>query len=149
MNLIYISNQDQDHSLIEDTNYWDCPLAADGKVFCSVSCGTFRLLVPPSLETLIEEIGVVECVIVSRGMWTEFGKMGFEFLFEDNSDTPYSIQTLENQVIPMPAKGDHGRTDLKFDIYIKSKKNPILSLPCRFRNTKSIPCMKKWEEATP
>jgi hypothetical protein len=113
--MLYVKNNGP---LIEETNYWDSPLAIAGKLLLSVNAGCFRLLLPPTWEEQLPDITRnVSHVVISRSDYLQSHGFVLEILFEDGSESPYSFQLSAGQIFPMPAKSD-ARRRFKFAIYV-------------------------------
>ncbi len=144
MDLIQIENNGPE---ILRTNYWETENAAKGFFFLSINAGAFRLLVPDSWVQETGEWMLAKEVIISRGPWPEKGKAdAIEILFEDNSDSPYVLHIVAEQIDHMPLDADRDRRGnpprWKFSAWTRAGK--ILELPCRYRIVKSLPYLKGW-----
>lgn len=142
--VIYIENDG--HQIIA-TNYWQTELAQRGLVYVSVNAGAFRILLPRQLVSAIDDMQSAKYVIATRGTWYVEGthprKDSFEFMFEDDSDAPYSIHIVREQIDRLPAAADEGRTDLTCLVYTDGPKLE-LELPARYRRAKRLPCLQVW-----
>ncbi len=143
--LIQIEN---DGAEIVNTNYWDTPHATRGFLYLSINAGAFRLLVPDAQASEIGEWMQAKEVIVSRGPWPQMNKHdALEILFEDNSENPYVIHLVSEQVDRMPLDSDrdrHGEPP-RWRFSVWTRKGKALELPCRYRIVKHLPCLKTWE----
>lgn len=131
-----------DGPLIVETDYWDTPHAQRGLFYVSINAGAFRLLVPLLQEASLADMRTAAYVIVTRGVW--HGRDALELLFEDGSDSPFSLHVLAAQVDRMPARSDEGRTDLWCLIYTEA--GLALDLPARYRSSDSLPDLRPWDE---
>src|SRR4030042_411330 len=94
---------ENDGQAIVSTNYWQSDYAKRGFFYLTINAGAFRLLVPPSREGELADMLTASEVIVSRGPWPEHGKHdALELLFEDYSDSPYSLHITSDQVDRTP-----------------------------------------------
>ena len=134
---------ENDGALIRQTNYWDSPMARNGKVFLTWNAKTGRLLLPDSQLNCLGEIRTASSVIVTRGPWPEVGKAeALEILFEDGSNSPFCFHIGSEQTDRLPPKSEHGR-DISFTVWSRSALE--VSLPAKFRMAPRIPCLDPWE----
>ena len=132
-----------DGPLIESTNYWATDLAAKGMFYISWNAKTARLLVPPSQAPAIPEMETAEYVIITRGPWADAGgRMAWELLFEDNSDTPYALHILAEQSDRQVPPSDMGRHIL-FSAWGPDRL--LFKRPARLRSAARLPYLKPWE----
>lgn len=139
MGLIAIENNGP---LVTATNYFASEHARLGLIYVSVNAGAFRLLIP-SNTTPIESAGA-EYVIVTRGKWPAKGwRECLEFVWEDNTDSPF-FQIVETQMADrLPLADDDGRTDLRCIGYAPDL-SILFDLPARYRITPRVPYLKPW-----
>lgn len=126
---------------IVKTNYWDSADAAKGLFFLSWNAGAGRLLVPDNQKHLVREMKTAKYVIVSRGPWPEYGQMGIELLFEDHTDSPFSLQLSAEQsdrLFPETVQADG------FVITVWTRGGEKVRRPGRFRDVPRIPCLDVW-----
>lgn len=129
------------------TNYFDTPPAKAGYPFVSINAAAFRVLVPPSCEAWIDEMRRSEYLIATQGLWRpspgESPREAIELLFEDQSDSPFVMYVVAEQVDRMPSRRDSGRADLHALVYTAG---PTLALrmPARFRTHASLPYCRPW-----
>jgi hypothetical protein len=99
---------DNDGQNVVSSTYWGSEYELAGKVFASCNAGAVRLLIPLELVREVKRgARKAKYVIISRGPWPEGGKDdGVELLWEDKSDTPYSIQLSPESFDLLP--GDPG-----------------------------------------
>jgi hypothetical protein len=139
-----------DGSEIGSTTYWTTDHARRGDFYLSLHGGTFRLLVPPSKEGEIGEWRSAVEVIISRGPWPQIGKSdGVEILFEDRSDSPYSILLKRDAAdhLPQDAERDQPGEPPRWRFAVWTRSGKVLDLSCRYRTVKRIPWLKAWEES--
>jgi len=140
------------------TNYFDSEPAKRGFAFLSMNAGCIRLLLPNKVPEFIcaagssssypgdilAEIDTADHVIISRGASSSFHKHDMlEILFEDYSDTPYSIHMSIEQCDVLPRNQDIGY-ELEFSVWTTAGKR--LSKPCYYRTVNNIPCLKPFPE---
>jgi hypothetical protein len=145
--LIAVENKGAD---IIGTNYWETEHAMRGLCFVSINAGCFRLLVPEPQESSIAEMATAKVAIVSRGPWPKQGrKDAFEILFEDGTDSPFSLCMSAEQFMSFPFETDQDcpgqppRWTLTVWTQDGKKK---LELPCRYRLVREIPCLEEFPE---
>ena len=134
---------------IISTNYWSSQAAQKGYVFLSVNAGCFRLLVPTAQGIPIDDIMTAQVVLITRAPWPEIGNRdALELLFEDNTDDPFVINIVSEQVDRMPLDRDRDRPGQpprwKFAVYTEDGK--IFECPARYRKAKRLPCLKRWPD---
>ncbi len=135
---------------IGSTTYWTTDHARRGDFYLSLHGEAFRLLVPPSKETEVGECRSAVEVIISRGPWPQIGKSdGLEILFEDRSDSPYSILLRRDAAdhLPRDTERDQPGEPPRWRLAVWTRAGKVLELPCRYRTVKRIPCLKAWEES--
>jgi|SRR4030042_65454 hypothetical protein len=133
---------ENDGQAIVSTNYWQSDYAKRGFFYLTINAGAFRLLVPPSREGELADMLTASEVIVSRGPWPEHGKHdALELLFEDYSDSPYSLHITSDQVDRMPADADRHKTFV-FAVWVQTGK--VKEMPGRYRKVKYVPWLEPW-----
>ena len=141
MGVITIGNQGQ---RITSTNYWDSDHARAGYLYLSWNAGAARLLLPDSQKPMIREMKTGRFVIISRGPWADQGgREALELLFEDGSDTPFSMHLVAEQcdrLIPDTEQGGG------FVVTVWSRGGEKLRLPGKYRRVDSLPCLQPWEQ---
>lgn len=131
---------------IVSTNYWQTEHAACGYVYLSINAGAFRILIPPSQEGAIAEMLTAREAIISRGPWADQGgREAMEILFEDFTDTPYSLCILAEQCDRLPADSDRNRTNLRLSIWTVAGKAG--EMPAKYRKVKRLPWLKPWQKS--
>jgi hypothetical protein len=132
---------------IISTNYWTTPHAQRGYYHLSINAGAFRLLVPDSQLRNIEEWRSAREVIISRGPWPGAGKSdALEILFEDDTDNPYAIHLVVEQVdrLPLPTDMDVPGQPHRWQFSVWTKSGKTLQLPARYRIVAKIPHLRSW-----
>ena len=137
MNNIQIQNNGPE---IASTNYWESEYARRGIIYLSFNAGAARLLLPPPFYPSLTEMDTGRLVILSLGQ-LDTGQTGYELLFGDYSDSPYSILVGTQQTDRLLSKSDSGR-DLIVSVWCDGNKK--LELPAKFRVVESVPCLKPW-----
>jgi hypothetical protein len=130
---------------IISTNYWQTKHAQRGLFYLSTNAGCFRLLVPAVQEGAIAEMATAREVIISRGVWPERGRHdALEILFEDDSDSPFALHIVTEQVDRLPDASDRDRPGqpARWKLAVWTEAGKLLELPCRYRLVKKIPCLK-------
>ncbi len=134
---------ENDGSNIRATNFWQTPFAAAGAFYLSVNANAFRLLVPDSQKAAIQEISTAREVIVSRGPWPAKSRAdAIELLFEDGTDTPFTLHFGVEQIDRLPLDSDAGH-QLMFSAWTKGPVK-VLTRPARYRRVAAIPCLEPW-----
>lgn len=137
--MLTITNKGQ---AIESTNYWDSEHACAGYCFLSWNAGAARLLVPDTRHAFLPEMRTAEYVIVSRGPWPRAGKdEALELLFEDGSDSPFSIHLGAEQTDRLLPDTDQGGG---FVIVVWTRSGEQMRLPGKYRRVASLPCLDPW-----
>ena len=132
-----------DNSFLSDTDYWQLDMCENGFYYCVFNMDKYFLLIPKDRNNLEDEIASTESVIITRGNFK--GKDNwFELMFEDNTDTPYSIMLENEQLNRVSAqkKGWNGH----FYIFSGSLKNCIRKFDkVYYRETNTLPCLNPVE----
>ena len=139
--MLVIDNQGP---LIGATNYFDTLAAKKGLFYLSWNAGAARLLVPDSQERTLSEMRTGHYVIISRGPWlARSGQGGIELLFEDHTETPYSLHLSVEQTDRLLPAGDEGS---EFTVSIWTRRGMQAQMPGKYRRVASIPCLEPWIE---
>ena len=143
---IHVGNNGQN---IRATNYWGSSYAAKGYFFLSINAGAFRLLVPDSRVAEITEWTSAREVIVTRGPWPWQETLdALEIMFEDDSESPYSLMLTRGLCDRMPPVWDADKNGQpprrKFSAWTRNGK--VLELPCRYRIARKLPCLQEWQQ---
>lgn len=138
--MITIQNNGQD---IVSTNYWGTPHAREGYVYLSWNAGAARLLIPDATISMLQEIKTGKEVIVSRGLWREYGNRdALELVWEDNTEFPFSICLVSEQcdrLIPDTEQGGG------FVVAAWTREGKRGDWPGKYRVVKSLPCLEPWK----
>lgn len=141
MTLIQIENRGQQ---IVNTNYWDSPLATDGRIFMSWNAGAARLLIPDHMEFLLRDMRSAKHVIISRGPYLgDIALQVFELLFEDLSDSPFYLLMALGQSDRIPPAHEQGEG---FTLSVWTRTGQKICKPGKYRMVDFLPCMKPWSE---
>ena len=131
---------------ILETNFFTSDICRSGKFFVSINEGAIRLLLPDRwLANVLSEIRDSGYSIFTRAPALNMA----EILFEDETDSPYSLQFSENCMDRLPPIADDGRNDLTLSIWSGDSSGKVTcqrTMPCRFRVADRIPYLKRWEE---
>jgi len=138
--MITIGNNGQE---IVDTNYWDSDHAQKGFCYLSWNAGAGRLLVPDSWLNFITEMKTADMVIVSRGQWAEHNREAIELLFEDHTNSPFSMCLVTDQTDRLLPDTDQGGG---FIITVWTQNGKVLTLPGKYREVDKLPCLEPWSE---
>jgi hypothetical protein len=110
--MLSISNKGPE---LVSTNFWRSEQAAQGLCYLSGNAGTWRLLVPASLEYLLAEMRTAKYVMMEQ---SRSSPGGTDILFEDNSDSPLLI--ILGRGLRDRGLGSPGRSQL--DVWTESGK---------------------------
>ncbi|WP_229706631.1 hypothetical protein [Shewanella inventionis] len=105
----------------------------------SWNAGAARLLVPESQKHSIQEMMSAEYVIITRGKYQ--GRDALEILFEDNTDSPYSITVSAEQTDRL-LPDDEAGVSCVLSVWMKS--GHALTLPAKYRVKDTLPCLAPW-----
>lgn len=124
---------------IVSTNYFDDDLAQRGMLYASMNAGAVRLLIPESQLQVVPDMLTGHMAVVTRGvLW---GREALEFLFDDNTDTPFALHLLVEMMDRRFSKQDIGRT---FPLTAWDRSGKVGQWHCGFRVQKTMPCLKPW-----
>jgi len=135
----------QNHGpLIVASSYWGSAIEEAGKVWVSTNAGAIRVLVPRVVRRVIEDMRSAKHVICSRGPWPAGGKQdAMELLFDDGTDSPFSLHVGPESVDLFPGEPEAGRSwvcsvwDWK-----KGKPHKAVERPCHWRRVPTLPWLK-------
>lgn len=135
----FITTQNKGREIV-DTNYFGSEMEQRGYIFMSSNAGSFRLLLPSSLNHTLPDIKTGKYAVISRGPIPEGGKHdGVEIMFEDHSDDPYSFVISPEQYDWMAGNADN---NYEFVLDVWTAAGHQLSMPCYFRTVNKLPCLK-------
>lgn len=138
--MLEIRNQGQ---AIASTNYWDSEHARAGYFYLSWNAGAARLLVPDSQKAVLREMKGAREVIISRGPWIDQGgRDALELLWEDGSDSPFSIHLVAEQCDRLIPDTDQGGG---FVVTAWTRGGLKDRWPGRYRVVPEIPCLEPWQ----
>jgi len=136
--MIYIENDGQ---AIAGTDYWESEWSARGLAMISMNAGAFRILVPDSMAPQVADMQTAREVIISKGRYQ--GKQAYEILFDDHTDTPYSLLLDARQFASLqPADSEHGK-EVRISVWVRGPQR-VLDMPARFRVVRRLPCLRPW-----
>jgi hypothetical protein len=129
---------------IVSTNYWDSDHARAGLLYLSWNAGAGRLLIPDTQKALLREMRGAREVIVSRGPWIDQGaREGLELLWEDGSDSPFSVQLVTEQTDRLIPDAQQGGG---FTVAAWTRGGLKGRWPGRYRVVERVPWLRAWEE---
>lgn len=133
---------------IQRTNYWDTALARAGALSVSTNHRCFRLLVPAKhANQVLREVRGAHEVVLTRGAMPSSGLPdALEILFDDHSQSPFSMHLMAQQCTSLPPPDESGRTDLRCIVYGPGLK-VLADLPAKYR-VALLPCLAPWGEVT-
>jgi hypothetical protein len=138
--MIQIENDGPD---IVSSNYWESEWNKRGVMACSFNAGFFRLMLPDSMHDQIPEMMTGKVHIISKGNYQ--GQPGYEFMFDDNSDAPYTIHIGANQMVSFQlSDSEHGKA-VFLSVWIHGPEK-IMETPARFRVVGQLPYLRPWEK---
>lgn len=138
-NFVTIANRGQ---ALAYTNYFDSRSALDGLFFLSWNAGAGRLLVPDNQRHTLREIETSKQVIITAGPRPEFEhRPGFEMLFDDGTDYPFTLQmdAVQSDRALTAAGGGPG-----FSLVVWSRKGEEFRMPGRLFQVAMIPSLEPW-----
>lgn len=131
--------------LITSTNFFASDHAKNGKLYLSVNAGAVRLLVPPACESAIPDMAAATEVVVSRGPWPAAkGGDSLELLFEDGTDSPFSVHLDSNSFDRLPPAEDAGR-EWVCTVWVAHRGDVprrAIEKPCWYRVVSRLPWLK-------
>lgn len=122
------------------TNFWDAEPELKHCAF-SVNAGAIRLLVPECKRSWLPAMVGCEYVIASRLKTIRPKEVAIEFLFEDHSQTPFSIHTSPEAFLGVFPIADSDTIERKLTIWTQGP-NKVAELPLFIRNVPRLPWMK-------
>lgn len=136
--MISIVNQGQ---AIKETNYWSSEYANKGLTFLSWNAGAARLLLPDSLNSVIQEVQSAQYVVISKGKL--YGKDALELMFEDHSDSPYCFHIMAEMTDRLIPEAEQGSG---FYVALWTQKGQEMKLPGKYRTVETLPSLEQWIE---
>lgn len=134
--------------LVLSSTYWGSEWERRQLLFLSPNAGAFRLLLPRGLEQAVDEMRTGQEIVISRGPWTDQGgRDALELLFDDGTDSPFSLHLDARQCVPLPAAGDAGK-EWVFSVWTaprRGKPHLAIQRPCWYRLVPAIPCLQPRE----
>lgn len=137
-----------DGQSITSTDYWATPAARRGFAFLSLNAGAMRLLVPQPMQHMLPEM-LTETVVITRGQIVLEARQreAVEVMFEDQSDNPFALHIVAEQVNPLP---DHSwmRRPLPFHLYTGPETTLRHQATAWYRTAKRLPYLKPYDTET-
>lgn len=134
--------------LITASTYWGSAIEDLGKIWISCNAGAIRVMVPRVMRRIIEDMRAAQYVVASRGPWPAGGRAdALELLFEDGTDSPFSLHVGPESVDMFPGESGPGQAwicsawDQK-----KNRPHKALERPCHWRRVPSLPWLKPWTD---
>ena len=137
---IFISNQGGE---LASTNYWDSAMAKAGLLFLSWNAGVARIFLPDICISMLREMKTGKYCIISQGPLIPCNITGstIELLFEDDTDTPFSLQMGAGQV---DRRINCTKPQVGFNVTVWSRNGKLHSMPGKLRSANLLPCLKPW-----
>lgn len=132
--------------LLKASNYWDSQMARRGQCFVSINKGTFRLLLPDSLKSIEADIRTGKYVAITLGMHRHTGWMMYEIMFDDGSDSPYSLWINPEQFERSFSISDAASKDRELIVYSRGCV-VVARFPAYFRESDLLPYLKEVRKA--
>ena len=124
---------------IVQTNYFDSKVAVEGKFFVSGNASAVRILVPDIQLPALEKMCTGKICVISRGRFR--GQDCVEFMFDDESDSPFAIHMSIKQTSNIISKDQK-----PFVVTAWTRVGKIMEWPGKFRVVRTLPCMAPWKE---
>jgi len=145
METAFVAKIVNDGPKITETNYWESEYAKYGFLYMSINAGCYRLLIPKFREDFLKEMATAKDVVISRGPSPNTNPPkadAFEILFDDHTDSPFSIVMGPEQWDRIPSDSDHGWKG-KVHIYFDKSKGPVMEFyDLYYRRVKKLPWLK-------
>jgi hypothetical protein len=132
---------------IISSNFWQTSRAALGLFYISTNAGAVRLLVPARQEHCVPELlhGVSHVILSLGRSPLGSGRPGLEWLAEDGTDTPFSLQICEgnfNFMLAVPPTG--GVREVPVSIWVERDGHPHCVAEQRgfVRKVRQLPCLE-------
>lgn len=122
------------------TNYWDTEI---GRNYYAVTAnaGCLRVLVPKNKEHLIKDMVACEYAVVSTLASPSLGKLSLEILFEDQSDSPFSLQLTAGAVLGFFPKADPKPIERTLTLWVSGLRK-VATIRAFTRTAPRIPYLK-------
>lgn len=100
------------------TNYWQSEAANNGIAYCAVHDKAFHILLPNiALRGGQATAEVIAEMMTGRKVVITIEKLGVNFMFDDDTETPYRLFLDNRQFSTLPAQSDGGRKDVKVAVH--------------------------------
>ena len=125
------------------TNYWNSAMAKAGLLYLSWNAGVARILLPDNCKKMQREIKTGKYCIISQGPQIERNRSAstIELLFEDHTDSPFSVQMGAGQV---DRRVDCTKPQDGFNVTVWSRNGKQHSMPGKLRKATQLPCLLPW-----
>lgn len=125
------------------TNYWDSHMAKAGLLYLSWNARVARILLPDKCISMLREIKTGKYCIISQGPQITYNRSAgaVELLFEDLTDSPFSLQLGAAQV---DRRVDCTKPQEGFNVTVWSSSGKLHSMPGKLRKATHLPCLKPW-----
>lgn len=125
------------------TNYWDSPMEKGGLLYLSWNAGVARIMLPDKCISILREIKTGKYCIISQGPQFSYNRTAntIELLFEDHTDSPFSMQLGAVQV---DRRVDCTKPQEGFKVTVWSRNGKLHSMPGKLRSANLLPCLKPW-----
>jgi hypothetical protein len=126
------------------TNFWDSEINSKFCAF-SVNAGCLRLLVPNCSKSSIPDMIACEYVVASILSKIRPMTISIELLFEDHSQTPFSIHMIPEACLSLFPLAENSKVPRKMTIWTEGL-NKVAELPIYSRTVPKLPWLKplKW-----
>lgn len=122
------------------TNFWDAEIGAQKYAF-SVNAGCMRLLVPNCHKPSLPDMIGCEYVVASILKNIRTKAFAIELLFEDHSQTPFSIHMCPEACLSLFPLAENSKVPRKMTIWTEGL-NKVAELPIYSRDVPRLPWLK-------
>jgi hypothetical protein len=139
-----------DGPLIVQSNFWELPKCAMGKLVVSRNAGAFRILLPPVHEPALPDMAAAKLVILSRGPWRQAGLSdGVEILFDDDTSSPFALHLEIGTFDRLPIDTEEVGKLRTLTVWTQPRRgvpHKALERPARWRRVPHIPWLEPWKD---
>lgn len=121
-------------------NFWDPEIGAQNYAF-SVNAGCLRLLVPNCHTPCLPDMVGCEYVVASIIKKIQPKKFAIELLFEDHTQTPFSIHMCPGTCLGLFPLAENSKVARKMAIWTEGL-NKVAELPIYSRDVPKLPWLK-------
>lgn len=111
-----------DGARIVSTDYWDSEQASAGLCYLSGNAGDWRLLVPEAAEGLLSEMKTGRSALIEQSVHAP--GICWDVVFEDGTETPFSIAIDKKQVDRVMSSGQ-----CRLTVWTQGG-SKVIDLPC-------------------